>query len=463
MGTANLYNNCGRYAEAIHVYQQYLNKINQSQRSVAEINQSQSFPGIGRAFYNLAFAHYQSGSFVEAVEFYEKSAAVAEANGDKVALARCNCNSGLAHRQMGNVETALECQTRFLTLSRELRSVRGEFKALGNVGDLRAGQGRNELALAVYEEQLEVARTTEEPALVAQSLSSVGSTLRRLKRNDAALRYHAEEAEIYRDVLKDGRNEFKAQGRLGANLTLLEKYEEAKACYERQVEISSGKEEVSEARKMQALSNLAIARTNLNEFVEAVECLQQQLVLLTQKKSRDGDSREIPLKIYNVHYKMADCWFAAENYSASNEHFLKAYEIATGISRHDLTELCLESIVTTANIAGDLDRAVHFAKIRLENARTHLGDGFSVAAACGDLGVLLTQKGKFPDAVEHLKEQMKVGIELGDSQIKSDAASALGCAYRLQGDFPRALDFHKLDLEISSGGKIIQKKIFFSS
>ena len=442
MGIANVHNNRGSFKQAIATYMKYLDKINQSQQSKVEI--SQSHPSIGRAFYNLAFAHYQLGEYPKAVHFYKKSAKLAERNGDKVALARSSCNLGLSHKQMGNTLEALECQENFLRISREVGSRRGELKAQGNIGDLYKEGGRNEEACEVYKEQLELARKMEEPSLVAQSLSSVGNTLRCLKRNNEALEYHVEEVEIYRGVLKDNKNEFKAQGRLGANLTVLEKYEEAKCCYERQVEISNRD---SEGRKMQALSNLAIANTNLGEFESAVGYLQEQLVLLTQKNLKDAETL---LKVYNAHYRIADCWFAAESYSESNEHFLKAFEIATSIQRHDLTEMCLESIVTSYNVLNELDRAVHFARLRLTNARTHLGD-YPVAAALGDLGVLLTQAGKFDEAVEHLKEQMRIGVEMGEARIKSDAASALGSAYELKGDFHRALDFHKLDLEISEG------------
>ena len=94
-----------------------------------------------QACFNLGYAHFSLTHFADAVRYYEQDLGLARDRKDRLALARAYCNLGLAHKALGRLSEALDCQQKCLRLMEALRNVNGKFRALGNIGDLMVKVG----------------------------------------------------------------------------------------------------------------------------------------------------------------------------------------------------------------------------------------------------------------------------------------------------------------------------------
>ncbi|XP_076800516.1 uncharacterized protein LOC143445353 isoform X2 [Clavelina lepadiformis] len=431
MNLGNHYNTLCQYSNAIEHYQKYL----------ALLVQNPDKSGEGRALYNLGFACFSLHDYQQAVSCYEKSVLVATECQDKVAMARAYCNLGLAHKALGNLDVAFDCQNMFLSLSTELNSTRGTFKAFGNLGDIYIAKKEPEQAVGFYQQQLVFSEQHNEDTLVAQACASLGGVLRSIGQLDEALELHQKEAAIYAEVVRDSKNEYKAQGRLGATLTALERYHEALPCYERQLELSkTSKEPLTWA---QACGNLAITYTNLEDFHRAKDCFQDQVDIL-----QNIDSKSARLEKCKAHCNIGDCSAALEMFDEAISCHQLALSHAYEIKNLTLMERTCKGLSNSFRQVGKISDAITYSQKRLAICE-QMGNSLATASTHEELGLMYSTIGKYNDAIYSLNQQMKVGVEINDENIKGDAACCLGGVYLLMKDYNKALTFHKLDLEIA--------------
>nr|CAB3267334.1 tetratricopeptide repeat protein 28 [Phallusia mammillata] len=431
MNLGNFHNTVGRYREAMELYHEYL------QLATQETEKS----GQCRALYNLGFAYFSLKQYPEAVESYLRSVEVAKECQDKLAMARAYCNLGLARKELGQHELAFDCQNLFLTLSTELKSTRGKFKALGNLGDIFVAKQELNQATGFYQQQLALAEQSNDSVLIAQACASLGTTLRGLGHLEQAAEIHTREVNIYRNSVKESKVEYKAQGRLGATLTALEQYRSALVCYERQLELAVASKDASITS--QAHCNLAITYTNLHDFENARKHFQQQADCLQDIKHKSARTEKC-----KAFCNLGKCCEALELYDEAVTNHQIALDIANDLRSFPLMEKSLKGLASTHRQLHKVEQATQFCQQRLAVCE-RMAQPSLIASACGDLAVLLSETHKHLEAIEHLKRQMKIGVDASDQSITADAACGIGSVYQAMRDFDNAVNFHKLDLEIS--------------
>ena len=429
MNLGNFYNSVNKYEEAIKYYRHYLDLSTDHSKA----------GGRGRALYNLGFACFSLRDYQQAVDCYEKSVALATECQDRVAMARAYCNLGLARKALGAFDAAIQCQHVFLDLSRELGSVRGELKALGNLGDVAAAKRDFHLASTYYEQQLNLSELHNEALFIAQSCSSLAAALRSIGQLEKASELLAKESEIYRNDLKDAKNEYKAQGKYGATLTSLGRYSDAVTCYRRQLEISHSNGDLP--MQTQAWSNIAITQINLLDYKSAKDAFENQIEILEQLESSRAEK-------CRAHCSIADCCEAMEEHRDALRHNQIALSLACEMKNLSLMERACKGLAASSQHATHPDAALIFSEHRLKICLA-LERPQLAALAYGDLGYLYSVKKNFSDALHCLNQQMKLAVEMNNESLKSDAACGLGGVYLLMKDYDKALTFHKLDLELA--------------
>ena len=431
MNLGNFYNTTGQYELSIEYYNEYL------ARSPGITDAA----GRGRALYNRGFACFSLRDYEQAVTCYRESVAMATECHDKVAMARAYCNLGLASKALADFDAASDCQRLFLELSNELKSVRGQFKALGNLGDVCVAQKNYDQAAEYFQKQLELSEHHNDPMFIAQACSSLGLALRHIAQLTSAWELHVRECEIYRNVIKDAKNEYKAQGRCGATLTALGRYSDAISCYERQLEISRSRGDA--LAQTQAWANLAITHSNLHDYESAVKSFEEQIGALENLQSKSSQVEKC-----KAYCSIADCCAVLEQHRTAISNYQISLTFACEIRNMSLIERCCAGINSSAQPIEDLKLAATWAEYRLKVCYA-IGRSELTAAACGELGYVYSLQENFEGSLQCFNQQMKLAVELNSDSLKSDAACGLGSVHLLMKDFDKALTFHKLDLELA--------------
>ncbi len=73
-----------------------------------------------------------------------------------------------------------------------MKNLHGRFRALGNVGDVLARQGRTEEAVAAHTERLSLARQIRDRGAEAAAFGALGLCHRHARQFDKALGFHTQ-------------------------------------------------------------------------------------------------------------------------------------------------------------------------------------------------------------------------------------------------------------------------------
>ncbi|MEB3295876.1 MAG: tetratricopeptide repeat protein, partial [Synechococcales bacterium] len=159
----NAYLALNKYGKAIEYYE----------KSLMIARQKSNFIGEGRSSSGLGSAYFYMGDYTKAIKYYERYLEIVQSlkeklkkgtavgdlgldypQGEGIALS----NLGMAHKALGNYDTAINYYEKSLFSTRERRDLPGEEKMLLDIGDFYQDIGRYHKAIESYEKSLEIAR-----------------------------------------------------------------------------------------------------------------------------------------------------------------------------------------------------------------------------------------------------------------------------------------------------------------
>ena len=114
----------------------------------------------GMALGNLGIAYKDLGEPQRAIEHYEQHLVIARETGDRHGEGYALGNLGLAYADLGETRRAIEYYKQVLETTRETGDRRGEGQTLGNLGLAYADLGEMRLAIEHYKQHLVIARET---------------------------------------------------------------------------------------------------------------------------------------------------------------------------------------------------------------------------------------------------------------------------------------------------------------
>ncbi len=132
---------------------------------------------IAAALFNRATALRNTGHYRQAIELYERAAAIYEELDDRVRLADCLNRLGGALIFTGAYAQARSAMQRALDICRQLDNVQGVSYALINLAAVYYYQGQLVPARDAAQEALEVARATGEPSTEWFALGNLGQSI----------------------------------------------------------------------------------------------------------------------------------------------------------------------------------------------------------------------------------------------------------------------------------------------
>jgi len=111
---------------------------------------------IGRALGSIGGAYMNDQNFTKAVEFYDKSLAVAESINDLEGISAALCNSGLVYREWSQLDTALEKYEKSLEIDEKIGDIRGQAGMCNNIGVVYHDKAEFDRALEYLNRSLKI-------------------------------------------------------------------------------------------------------------------------------------------------------------------------------------------------------------------------------------------------------------------------------------------------------------------
>ncbi len=355
-------------------------------------------------------------------------------------MGRAYCNLGLSHLAIGNLETALECQRYFLTITHVTKHAVGKFRALGNIGDIMIKMNQTEEAVNIYQKQLQLAKQMREKNLEAAAYAALALAQRHMGHQDKALGCYTQELTL-RQEAGDVRGECRAHGHLASVHMALGNYTHAIKCYEEQLD--RAKELRDSTMEAQAHGNLGIARLNMGHYEEAIGYFEQQLATLAQLSTSTA-----MLDKGRAFGNLGDCYDALGDYEEAIKNYEQCLAVALKTKSLRDQEHAYRGLGQSHRCLGNLQQALVCYEKRLVVAH-ELGNTQAKAQAYGELGNLHSVLGNFEQAVSCLEHQISIARKLTDRAAEAEAASGLGCVYQQMGEHTKALQYHELDLRLA--------------
>ena len=97
---------------------------------------------------------------------------------------------------------------------------------------------------------------------------------------------------------------------------------------------------------------------------------------------------------------------------------------------------------------GDYRKAIEYLKKDLKIA-IEIGNRHGEATAYGNLGATYDSLGDYPKAIEYLEKHLKIAIEIGDLRGEGTAYGNLGATYNSLGDYRKAIEYLEKHLKIA--------------
>jgi tetratricopeptide (TPR) repeat protein len=169
---------------------------------------------------SLGMAHKNLGEIEEAVDYYQQALVIARHLGDRRNEATHLGNLGNAYLLLGQMEKAVEHFEQALTIARETGDRQAEGIYLGSLGNACIPRGEIEQAVEHFEQALAIARETGDRESEGNSLGNLGNVYFTLGEIEQAVDYYQQALAIARQI-----GDRRAEGNQLGNLGLVHRHE----------------------------------------------------------------------------------------------------------------------------------------------------------------------------------------------------------------------------------------------
>jgi CHAT domain-containing protein/tetratricopeptide (TPR) repeat protein len=398
---ALVYDNQGRYQEAIALYSQSL-----------EIAQQWGGPDdIAQALGNMGSVYFSKGDYTQALTYYQDSLAIRQETGNRSGIAFMLNNIGLIYAQQGKYFQALETYQEALELVQEIGLKPLESTLMGNTASVYSDQGRVNDAEALRQQALEIDQSLESLPKQATQLGNLGVLAAERGDYPTALSYIEQALDIYRKIGARASEGF-ALGNLADVYRSQGNFAEALEADQTSLAIAQELEDRDD--EAAALSNLGTTYRTFGQYDRAEELYTAALAIYREIGDVTGEASTLNQLGGNA------------SKQDRLDEALQLYEQALTIDQN--TGNVGQQSVTLANI-GNLQRKrgeLADAETALQQSLTiqrQTGIRFNEAATLEGLALIEQEKGNADAALTLLQQALTLDRELGD---RSGEASVLG-------------------------------------
>lgn len=166
---------------------------------------------------NLGLAYRNLGEPQRAIEYHEQALVISREIGNRRAEGQDLGSLGLAYAVLGEPQRAIGHYERWLAITREIGDRREEGNALGNLGNAYAALGEPRRAIEHHEQALVISREIGERHAEGQDLGNLGLAYAALGEPQLAIEHYEQHLTITREI-SDRRGEASACWNLGLTL-----------------------------------------------------------------------------------------------------------------------------------------------------------------------------------------------------------------------------------------------------
>jgi tetratricopeptide (TPR) repeat protein len=195
-------------------------------------------------------------------------------------------NLGIAHLEMGNLQTSIDTLNNALTIYREVGNQRGEGSTLGNLGLVYNAKGEYLKALEYFQQHLAIAERAGDRFGEGNALGNIGMAYKNLGKTHLALSYHEQALAIAREI-GDRPGEGSTLNDMGTAYLETRDFKHAIECYKLALDIFN---EVNDRKNQgNALGNLGLVYMDLDDKKQAIIFYEQALQIDREIGNRWGE------------------------------------------------------------------------------------------------------------------------------------------------------------------------------
>jgi DNA-binding CsgD family transcriptional regulator len=160
-------------------------------------NEGLSLPGLdslnndlARLYVNMAFVHYASQNYEDAIPVFEQAAVLYAKAGEVRKEGIQYINIGVMHRKLGNYSESIQFQLKSLEKFDETGDLTGQINVYMNIGNIYIFQNHPELAFPYYEKAYNLSMDQSDSVLIADAANSIANGFDHLEKKDTALYYY---------------------------------------------------------------------------------------------------------------------------------------------------------------------------------------------------------------------------------------------------------------------------------
>ncbi|MGK7924690.1 MAG: tetratricopeptide repeat protein, partial [Spirulina sp.] len=277
---------------------------------------------------------------------------------------------GLAYKNLGELDRALEIYSQVLPLFQDLNDRHSQASTLMAIGQIYGTLGEYQVALDYYERSLPLWREVSYRTGEAANLNSIGRIYDRLGESGQALEYYQQVLAIARDV-GNKKGEAAALNNLGLAYSNLERKPESQQHYERALQIW---QELQDDRALAStLNNIGFLSAKNGEYEQALSQYEQALILWQTVGDRSGLASTFN-NLGVVYGKMGNSDRALNYYARAlslrvavgdrPKEALTRYHIAVAQRERGNADIALEQIKTAVEIVESLRKNIDSEDLR---------------------------------------------------------------------------------------------------
>jgi len=348
----------------------------------------------------IGMAYYAWGHYGQALEKYHKALAINEELGKNVNIAMIVENMGQVYYAWGQYDKAVEYYGKALAIYEKLGQKSGIAICLNSIGMVYKAWGNYDRAVESYRKALAINEELGNKPMIAVSSYNIAEVYYEWGQYDRVLEYLRKNLAIAEE-LGNKNNIASALNGIGMVYRAWGQYDKAMEYYSNALPIY---EELGRKDHIAtALNNIGEALRVLGQFERALENYRKSLKMEEELGRKEG--------IATVLNNIGLVYDARGNYDQAVENYRKALDMVEEMGQKALKATILRNLARVYYGLGQYDRAVEYygKGLAIEEA---LGRKAGIAVTLSDIGLVHYVKGEYSKSIAYLEKAVALKDEL---------------------------------------------------
>ncbi|HEV3218529.1 MAG TPA: tetratricopeptide repeat protein [Candidatus Acidoferrales bacterium] len=344
---------------------------------------------------------------------------------------------GSLHRQVGEMQRALECDNQSLAISRALGDRKGEATTLNNIGLVYDALGQKQKALEYYSQAFPIWRELSDRSGEAATLNNIGLVYDALGQKQKALEYYNQVLPIRREV-GDRKGEATTLNNIGLVYDGLGQKQKALEYYNQAFPIWG--EVGDRSGEASTLNNIGLVYDDLGQEQKALEYYNQALSIRRELGDRSGEATTLN--------NIGLVYDALGQKQKALEYYNQALPISREVGDRSGEATTLTNIGKVYSDLGQKQKALDYYT-QASPIWREVGDRSGEATTLNNIGEVYTDLGQKQKALDYYNQALPILREVEDRSGVASALNNIGGVYDDLGQKQKALDYYNQALVIS--------------